>query len=312
MAISAHSSLYLLYPLCVLGGCCLPFIRGPSRAIWWRIATGDEERITVSSFEGTVGPLSYALGYLLFGLLTLAFGSLIAFTFTGILLIGGASAIVGLVSAKPIVSTDEMQTPASRPHAHFLAILKNRTLATVLLINFCVFCVHGLLQVSLVARTGGSDASLLIALLLFSTFAYGLFWGGHAHPRSPESELMRTMFPYLVGALLLAAGGPIWLLLIALLFHGATRSPIFTYTYHLSAAYARARQRTEAVAWNGSVIWAGTAVGKTIGGVIATGVGHSEIMFAAIPFAVIALAAAATLRGHGERRREQLLAEVAL
>jgi predicted MFS family arabinose efflux permease len=306
--IAIHAPLYVLYPLCAAGGASLPFVRGPSRAIWWRIATGDEERITVSSFEGTIGPLSYASGYLIFAAATLVVGSLAAFAFAGFLLISGASGIATLVSSKPLTAAD---APAATKR-HFLATLKNRPLLTVLFINFSVFCVHGLLQVSLIARAGGSNASLLLALVLFSTFAYGLIWGARSHPRSPESEQLRAMFPYIVGAVLLAAGGPIWILLIALIFHGATRAPAFTYTYHLSAAYAPAKQRTEAVAWNGSVIWAGTAVGKALGGIIASGVGHSDILYAAIPFAVLATIAAASLRGRGEAQRQLLIADVAL
>lgn len=296
--IVTNAPLWLLYPASLACGAAMPFVRGPSRTLWWRIATTDADRITASAFEGTVGPLSYASGYLIFALSSLVVGSLGALIIAGLLLVAGAAGIGSLV---------EPGAPAGAAKRNFLATLRNKPLLAVLFINFVCFWTYGLLQVALIARTSGGTASLLLSLVLFSTAAYGLAWGARHRKQAPEREQVSAVASFLAAALALtlAALSPLWLLIPFLVVHGATRSPLLTYTYHLSAAYAPAEQRTEAVAWNGAVIWAGTAVGKTIGGAVAGSFGTGAVLISGLPLVGLTLLCALWLHWHrrGERQR---------
>lgn len=164
-----HLPVSVLWLICLICGAAMPFVRGPSRAAWWRIATSEEDRVTASAFEGTVGPAAYCAGYLM-----LAGGMVIGAT-TALLLaassvIAGTLLLAGLTDERPAGSS-----AASSPPRRPWACLANRPLLAVLYINFAVFFAHGALQVSLLGHLHGhsGQTSLLLAAVLAATAVAG-------------------------------------------------------------------------------------------------------------------------------------------
>ena len=274
----------------------MPFARGPSRVVWWGICPGEEDRVTVSAFEGTIGPLSYAAGYGIFALAALLSSSLVASLTAALLVLVGAIGLSSLCSDKPISS--------SGSNTRFQT-LRTRHLLAVLGVTFAGFFLHGVIQVALLTEFSGATVGLLLCLLLLFTACYGLYAGSRPSTSRPERAQLLAVIGLSGGLLLLILGSP-WnpLLIGALLLIGLLRAPVFIYSYHLSASYVAAPNRTEAIAWNGSSIWLGMAGGKLVGGFAAEH-GLALTLASALPVLGLALCCALwLLRGaRGEQRR---------
>lgn len=291
-AVVAGAPLPAVYALSLAAGGTMPFVRGPMRAAWWWIASSEKDRVTASMFESTAGPLAYCLGYALFAAYALFAGP------AGAIIVAGTLVIAGTLTFSRLVARHGDPRAEHTERRHMLAVLANPRLLAVLGINLCVFWLHGLLQVALIARFSDTQASVMLALILAATAGYG-FAFGHRHPKgAPEQELRNIMVPFFAVTVGLAAAAtaPLGVLLIALLVHGALRNPVLAWTYHLSASYPPEQSRTEGVAWNGAAIMLGMALGKAVGGATADQISPDLILAGGVPVAAAALAFALWLR----------------
>lgn len=255
----------LLAVLAVLGGLFVPPLGSVMRALWaTRLPTSSLP--TAYSLESVLVELCFVLGPTLVAGLAVWLGPAAALIASGVVsLVGGLgmamSRGVRAVSPEPDV-VHVRAGPLTSPAVRAL-------LLTILWIGTS----FGAVEVAMPAfaeQTGSrpATAGILLAVWSVGSMIGGLVYGGIATTRSHTAQ-MRYLVAAVAAAsaLPLVAPGPLTMG-VALLLYGTTIAPFMACNSVLLGAAAPRGTTTEAFAWNGSMIFAGVALGTSVAGAL--------------------------------------------
>jgi MFS family permease len=254
----------LLVPA-VVGGLFVPPLGPVMRALW-------AARLPVSAL-----PTAYSMESVAVELCFVAGPGLVA----GIAVWLGPAAALGTSAAVSLFGSLGMAAStgvrAVRPHEDVprerAGPLASPAVRTLLLTMFWVGAGFGAVEVAMPAfaeETGSrpATAGILLAVWSAGSMLGGLVYGGLTSSR-PHTQQMRYLVTTVAvsSAFPLLAPGPLSMG-IALLLYGSTIAPFMACNSVLLGAAAPRGTTTEAFAWSGSMIFAGAALGTSIGGVV--------------------------------------------
>jgi predicted MFS family arabinose efflux permease len=278
----------LLIPA-ILGGLFVPPLGAVMRALWASRLSARSIPVAYS-LESVLVELCFVLGPSLVAFLSAAVGPSAAVLTSGAVSLAGG---VGMASSRGV--------RAVRPEAAVVGgrsgPLSSAAVRALLLTVLWIGASFGAIEVAMPAfaeETGSrpATAGVLLAVWSLGSMIGGLVYGGIA-PDRPQSTQMRYLVTALAvgSALPLIAPGPVSMG-IALLLYGTTIAPFMACNSVLLGANAPAGTTTEAFAWNGSMIFGGSALGTAVAGALIDTRGSSAGLAVTAAAGVLTLAVA--------------------
>lgn len=263
---SVDAPLVALLLAAVAAGATVPPHGAVMRALWGTLVHGPGIA-TAYALEAVVVELCFVLGPLL-----VAIGIALEGPSTALLL----SAALGSVGALWLAALSVVRTVEPHPDRATSSYgpLTSPVVRALLLTVFWIGLGFGSVEVAVTAfveEEGRSTGVTGVVLAVWSlgSMAGGLVYGS-LHPTTrPARQLPVLVTALAVASMLPVLTGTVLMLSVALFAYGTTIAPFSACNSVLLGAAAPAGTVTEAFAWNGSMIFAGAAVGSAVGGVLA-------------------------------------------
>ena len=273
--LAGHVPSGLLMLPSAVAGLTLPPLGSVMRALWGARLQGPL-LVTAYSLESVAVEVCFVLGPALTAGLSATAGPRVA------LLVAGAAgglggALLGL--SRPITAV------VPHPHAarSLVGPLATPAVRALLLTIVWVGLSFGAVEVAMPAFAEAhgarpASAGVLLAVWSFGSMVGGLVYGGLHLERPQVRQLPLLMTGLAIGSLLpLLAPGTLTMG-VALFLFGATIAPTFACNSVLLGRAAPAGTTTETFAWNGSMIFAGSAVGTAVAGGLADSSGPTAAL----------------------------------
>lgn len=250
----------------VAAGATVPPHGAVMRALWGTLVHGPAIA-TAYALEAVVVELCFVLGPLL-----VAIGIALEGPSTALLL----SAALGSVGALWLAALAVVRTVEPHPDraSSSYGPLASPVVRALLLTVFWIGLGFGSVEVAVTAFVEEEGRSTGVTGVVLAVWSLGSMAGGLVYGALHPTTRPARQLPVLVAALALASllpvlTGTVLLLSVALFVYGTTIAPFSACNSVLLGAAAPAGTVTEAFAWNGSMIFAGAAVGSALGGVLA-------------------------------------------
>ena len=262
-AAAQHAPGVVLVGLALLVGATQGSLPSLVRARWTHVSRNAGQLHTAFSMEAALDEVAFMLGPVLATWLATTVASWLPLVLSGLTQLVGGWLFLSLRSSEP---------PASgrRPRGDGAALLRIRVLWLVFAAFAMMGVVFGAVDVSTVAFAGevGRPAAAGPALLVFSlgSFLAGLVYGSRQWPGSIRQH-------FVLGTVLLCLGtgsfffvGSIGALALVMFLTGLALSPTFVAGQSLVHGLVPRDRVTEGLAWVGTSLNAGVALGSSVAG----------------------------------------------
>jgi MFS family permease len=284
--LAGHVPAALLVVPAGLAGLTMPPLGSVMRALWGHFLH-DGELVSAYSLESVVVELCFVVGPALTAVLAATAGPRFA------LLCAAAVAGIGgvLLGLSPVLA--QVRPDPDAVHS-LVGPLTAPAVRALLLTVLWVGLSFGAVEVAMPAfaeEHGGrpSSAGILLAIWSLGSMVGGLVYGGLHLDRPHIRQLPLLMAALAAGSLLpLLAPGRLTMA-VALFMFGMTIAPTFACNSVLLGRAAPRGTATETFAWNGSMIFAGSAIGTTLAGGLADGFGPSAALAVAAGGGIVTL-----------------------
>jgi MFS family permease len=278
--------------LALIGGLCHPPVGACTRTLLPDVIADSDTLHSAYALESSALEVSYVVGLVFVGLLTLLSTRLGLVIDATVLAIGVAWFVVQPASRnwRPVV--DETASRSS------LGALASPTIV-VLFMTIALFAVSfGAIEVAVNAFASEHDATgatgPLVALWGVGSLIGGVIAASSRAPQDPPRRVIELLLAMAVGDAILVGLTGSWLLVAALPLAGLAMAPVYAVVHSMTGLAASAGTSTEAFAWLGTGTSAGFAGGAALGGVLAD-VGGAQAAFAGCTVAVLAAVTAFAL-----------------
>jgi predicted MFS family arabinose efflux permease len=284
LAVVPGSSYGLQLACCAGSGLAVPPVVATVRGLWPRIFTGEEAQ-ALYGLEATAQELIFIVGPALVALLAAVAGAATAVVATGAIGLAG----VLLLSTSPLLSEHGGRRDRERHR-----LLRDSRLVLYVAIAFTLTVAFNMCDISIVAFVSGKHASAAsgVVLALWSTGSMvgGLLFGA-GNRLADEVSVAQGCLAVAAGVAA-AAAAPGRIGLAVIMFVGGTViAPSLGRLYARVGAIVPEAAATEAFAWIGVGLLAGSSVGAALGGVTVDALGArvSFLLAAALPALVATL-----------------------
>jgi MFS family permease len=284
LALVPGSSYGLQLACCAGAGLAVPPVVATVRGLWPRLFTGEEAQ-ALYGLEATAQELIFILGPALVAVLAAVAGAATSVVATGAIGLAG----VLILSTSPLLSEHGARRERERHR-----LLRDSRLILYVGVAFTLTVAFNMCDISIVAFVSGRHASAAsgVVLALWSTGSMvgGLLFGARGR-LADEASVARGCLAVAVGvAAAAAAPGRIGLAVI-MFAGGMVIAPSLGRLYARVGAIVPEVAATEAFAWIGVGLLAGSSVGSALGGVTidAWGPRPSFLLAAALPAVVASL-----------------------
>ena len=284
LAVVPGSSYGLQLACCAGSGLAVPPVVATVRGLWPRIFTGEEAQ-ALYGLEATAQELIFIVGPALVALLAAVAGAATAVVATGAIGLAG----VLLLSTSPLLSEHGGRRDRERHR-----LLRDSRLVLYVAIAFTLTVAFNMCDISIVAFVSGKHASAAsgVVLALWSTGSMvgGLLFGA-GNRLADEVSVAQGCLAVAAGVAA-AAAAPGRIGLAVIMFVGGTViAPSLGRLYARVGAIVPEAAATEAFAWIGVGLLAGSSVGAALGGVTIDALGSrvSFLLAAALPALVATL-----------------------
>lgn len=284
LAVVPGSSYGLQLACCAGSGLAVPPVVATVRGLWPRIFTGEEAQ-ALYGLEATAQELIFIVGPALVALLAAVAGAATAVVATGAIGLAG----VLLLSTSPLLSEHGGRRDRERHR-----LLRDSRLVLYVAIAFTLTVAFNMCDISIVAFVSGKHASAAsgVVLALWSTGSMvgGLLFGA-GNRLADEVSVAQGCLAVAAGVAA-AAAAPGRIGLAVIMFVGGTViAPSLGRLYARVGAIVPEAAATEAFAWIGVGLLAGSSVGAALGGVTVDALGSrvSFLLAAALPALVATL-----------------------
>ena len=284
LAVVPGSSYGLQLACCAGSGLAVPPVVATVRGLWPRIFTGEEAQ-ALYGLEATAQELIFIVGPALVALLAAVAGAATAVVATGAIGLAG----VLLLSTSPLLSEHGGRRDRERHR-----LLRDSRLVLYVAIAFTLTVAFNMCDISIVAFVSGKHASAAsgVVLALWSTGSMvgGLLFG--AGNRLADEVSVAQGCRAVAAGVAAAAAAPGRIGLAVIMFVGGTViAPSLGRLYARVGAIVPEAAATEAFAWIGVGLLAGSSVGAALGGVTVDALGSrvSFLLAAALPALVATL-----------------------
>jgi len=284
LAVAPGSSYGLQLACCAGSGLAVPPVVATVRGLWPRLFTGEEAQ-ALYGLEATAQELIFIVGPALVALLAAVAGAATAVVATGAIGLAG----VLLLSTSPLLSEHGGRRDRERHR-----LLRDSRLVLYVAIAFTLTVAFNMCDISIVAFVSGKHASAAsgVVLALWSTGSMvgGLLFGA-GNRLADEVSVAQGCLAVAAGvAAAAAAPGRIGLAVI-MFAGGMVIAPSLGRLYARVGAIVPEAAATEAFAWIGVGLLAGSSVGAALGGVTVDAWGSrvSFLLAAALPALVATL-----------------------
>ncbi|MFI5833704.1 MFS transporter [Micromonospora sp. NPDC051300] len=282
-------------------GVTLPQIGAAARARWTGLLAGDPRLDTALATESLIEEAVFVVGPVL-----------VVAAATGVapgagLLVAAALVAVGCALFLAHRSTEPPPRPAGGDQRRVRATA-SRGVRVLIVMFLAIGVLFGLTEVGVVALTRDLGhpgiSGVLLAAWAGASLVSGTIYGSRTWPGDPARRLMLSAAAMTVGGVLIAvATQSVVAAAVALVIAGTANAPTLITGNTLVAVVAPAEAITEAYTWLSVTVFAGIAVGATVGGALIDHGGAPNALWAAAGAGVLATTAAAA------GRRAQALAD---
>ncbi|WP_433304828.1 MFS transporter [Actinoplanes sp. CA-030573] len=286
-----HAPAVALVGLAAAVGVTLPQIGAAARARWTRLPAGDPRLDTALATESLIEEAVFVVG----PVLVVAAATSVA-PGAGLLVAAGLVAL-GCALFLAHRSTEPPPRPAAGDERRARATA-SRGVRVLIVMFLAIGGLFGLTEVGVVALTRELGrpgvAGVLLAAWAGASLVSGTVYGSRAWPGDPARRLILSAAAMAVGGVLIAvANQSVIAAAVALVIAGTANAPTLITGNTLVAVVAPAEAITEAYTWLSVTVFAGIAVGATLGGVLIDHGGAPGALWAAAGAGVLATTAAA-------------------
>ncbi|MDO9410303.1 MFS transporter [Patulibacter sp.] len=269
---------WVLLPFALVAGASQPPVAPCVRAMFGRIVVDPGVRHAALAVEATVQELTFMLGPLLFVSLIAAHDPALGLGVAAIVLAAATVVFASGPESRAMPASGVRRTAGAGP-------LRRPAIRALLAISFGLGTMFGATELAITASAEEAGTPGAVGLLLAAYCVGSLIAGlatAHRGPwRSPERALLLLVLACTVGHGLLALAPGLWSLGLVLVLAAAAIAPLFTVVYSLCGQLAGEGTVTEAFTWLGSGLFAGTAAGAAVGGLLVAASGPPAAFLAA-------------------------------
>lgn len=281
----ADTDAWLLLPFALVAGATQPPVAPCVRATFGRIVTDPAVRHAAQAVEATVQELTFMLGPLIFISLIAAHDPALGLGVAAVVLAAATTVFAVARESRAMPATGVRRTAGAGP-------LRRPAIRALLAVSLGLGAMFGATELAITASAEESGSPGAVGLLLAAYCVGSLIAGvatAHRGPwRSPEIALLVLVLACTVGHGLLAVAPGLWSLGVLLVLAAAAIAPLFTVVYTLCGQLAGEGTVTEAFTWLGSGLFAGTAVGAAVAGLLVNASGPPAAYLSAAVFVGIA------------------------
>lgn len=294
VAAYAHAPAVALVGLGVVVGVTLPQIGAVARARWTKLLHDDPRLDTALAVESLIEEAVFVVG----PVLVVAAATSVA-PGAGLLVAAGLVA-VGCALFLAHRSTEPPPQPVEG-HRRRTRATASRGMRVLIGMFLAIGVLFGLTEVGVVALTRELGqpgvAGVLLAAWAGASLVSGVVYGSRPWPGDPARRLILSAAAMAVGGVLIAvATQSVLATAAALVIAGTANAPTLITGNALVTVVAPAEVITEAYTWLSVTVFAGIAVGATLGGVLIDHGGAWSALWAAAGAGFLATTAAATGR----------------
>jgi len=271
-ATAADAAAPVLWLVSALLGACLPPVTATVRSVWAELTSGPETsrlREPALALETTAFELVFVLGPMVVGALAVVTEPAVSLVTAAVLALGGTLAVaMGRATRN---SRPQPGRPAARGLGPAVALGMPLLLAVSSGLAFA-FGVVGVAIPAFAAESTGGDADGLAGLLLglwgVGSVTGGLWYGTRQFRRSLPTQWAVALGAVAAGLATLALVPSAGVMAVALLVGGLTLAPALTVENALVSRIAPAGMVNEAYTWVATVVFATSAAGAAVAGVL--------------------------------------------
>lgn len=276
----------------VVIGVSMPQVGSMVRARWSALPAGSVRLHTAYSLEAVNDEIVFVVGPVLVTTLATLVDPSAGLALAALLTLTGGLALAAQRRTQPAVARARDAAPRER--------LPLATIGPLVLSFVCLGALFGAMEVSTVgfADEQGSPALAgpLLAVFSSGSLVAGLVYGTLRLRSDPDRRYLLGVAVLTTALLPLPFVGSPWLLAVVVLAAGAAISPTLVTGNLLLTEHVPGNRLTEALAWTGTGLGAGVALGSSVAGAVIDAVGASPAYgVAVVSGAVGTLIAAARL-----------------
>jgi MFS family permease len=269
---------WVLLPFALVAGAAQPPVAPCVRAMFGRIVADPAVRHAALAVEATVQEVTFMLGPLIFISLIAAHDPALGLGVAAVVLLLATVVFASGRESRAMPATGVRRTAGAGP-------LRRAPIRSLLTISFGLGTMFGATELAITASAEEAGTPGAVGLLLAAYCVGSLIAGlatAHRGPwRSPEAALLVLVLACTVGHGLLALAPGLWVLGLLLVVAAAAIAPLFTVVYTLCGQLAGEGTVTEAFTWLGSGLFAGTAAGAAVAGLLVNASGPPAAYLAA-------------------------------
>ncbi|MFB9320316.1 MFS transporter [Cryptosporangium minutisporangium] len=270
-ATTADAPAPVLWATSALLGACLPPLTATVRSVWTELTTGPTSGLRESALalETTAFELVFVLGPMVVGALAVVTEPTVSLVVAAVLALGGTLAVAAGRATRGW--RPDPGRPAARGLGPAVALGMPLLLAVSSGLAFA-FGVVGVAIPAFAAERSGGDADGLAGLLLglwgVGSVTGGLWYGTRQFRRSLPTQWAVALGAVAAGLATLALVPSAGVMAVALLVGGLTLAPALTVENALVSRIAPAGMVNEAYTWVATVVFAASAAGAAVAGVL--------------------------------------------
>ncbi|TQS45029.1 MFS transporter [Cryptosporangium phraense] len=269
VAVAAGAAAPVLWAVSALLGACLPPLTATVRSVWAEITAGTPLREPALALETTAFELVFVLGPMVVGALAVFTAPAVSLVVAAVLALGGTLAVAAGRA------TRGWRPETGRPVARGLGPAVALGMPLLLAVSSGLAFAFGIVGVAIPAfaaeRTGGDAdglAGLLLGLWGVGSVTGGLWYGTRQFRRSLPTQWALALGAVAAGLATLALVPSAGLMAVALLVGGLCLAPALTVENALVSRIAPAGMVNEAYTWVATVVFAASAAGAAVAGVL--------------------------------------------
>lgn len=261
----AGTSAGALLPIALVAGATQPPVAPCLRALFGRIVPDPTVRHAALAVEASVQEITFMVGPLVFISLIAAHDPALGLGAAAAVLLVATLLFASAREPRAMPATGVRRTAAAGP-------LRRPAIRALLAISVGLGVMFGATELAITAAAehAGDDGAvgLLLAAYCLGSLVAGLAAAHHGPSARPVRALLVLVALCTAGHAVLAAAPSLLLLGLGLVIAGGAVAPLFTVVYSLCGRLAAEGTTTEAFTWLGSGLYAGTAAGAGVAGVL--------------------------------------------
>lgn len=280
LAVSLGWPTFLWFVFAAIGGMSIPSLGAMTRARWVGLTRNSSERSAAFALESVFDELSFVVGPMIASFLALALFPSAPVLFGVVAATIGGLGLALQRSTAPLPSRHLDQGERSTGH-----VLQFRGLGYLFAMMMALGAMFGLLNISIVAYAESVDPAMtgvLLAALSFGSLLSGIVLGSVNRTWRLTTQVRVAALTLTVALIPLAMITAPWLFAVVAFLAGLNVSTVMIGAFSLVERMVPKQRITESLAFMGSGLSLGMAVGTSVAGLLIDGVGpHASLALAA-------------------------------